>query len=1779
MMPFSGGDDYQAPNIPPPTVLAKLREAGLSHTEGSKSPRVIVEEDAKAIATPVRIHTPTESERARKMMEKTRRAYLGKAGVTAHSNTVSLSRLKNDGPMLRNLAKDMQHGYQHSGMVRDSGLLALRNVNDTVKGVLIQDQRRGRKVYKRVFMASEAVTWLLTYCKHKRFIVEKSGNWKVGDERTPKSTDPLAVVGNSSLKLSIEDTPKSVGRAVDRHDAVGMLQELLTQGIIFGAMEEKIVADNKSLFCFKDDIVREETNKKPTDVRELDLGLSPLDLSVKLLDLALELFRGVREGRVCIHNLHQVASQPKWKEFSQELTKLEKVDLKPLTHEKRLCFFLNIYNVLNMHACAVRLPSRSARSSRPSPASKSLSQLSSFDSSASLLSPSSAVFPPELPYPRSLMSPTISMSPQIFPVSESRRTSLGSVTYLYPSEYKKTLAFPPLNTTEVEILLKPSTSSSSSCASSPPSVTVSSCSTTSVNTEFPTPSPKAQESKESLLAVPSSSPPTDRSKESLSSSSSVSPAERNVLKGEEDENINSEARRQSLTLHEDCNTKQTPSEKKPHGEKRNSVGGKRNSIGGGDRKARTKSGSNRNSSSQAHSLTVTFEGVKDFWEPREHDQQPSVEVKINNKIMFRTSVEANSSSGGSGQKGKMSGRVEEIEINENIHVNVYYLSTDTTPCASCLIAVSQLLNSEQAEVGQDSETEEWFRVTRSNVTIGRVCLRFVLGRLEDSDRRNDPSSDEVEEECWGTNFRTDLLEQDDLCRSPPPFSKHSAASTPAASPSSHVSGPSPSTSLKPAVKSGFAYLTSWFSSEHAPSVASSSSTSRTSEHFSSCHSAGKFDLRDMLSAAAHHTHHHSSSNSLFSPVSRRLRLRSSFYQNSVYNIGGLWYSLYDLEHRVIRSTHSPLLLPELKKKIGSRLFKRTDPRREFVIDHWDTRVNFALGHGVVSSSCVRVIRSPAALDETLTLCVRDMLKHQLKLHLIAGPKLDLHSPVISRLLVCPPWVFHAFKADFGSPTQVLEWMLPHLPISLRMELCSQWQDAVQTYDQEADDAKLKKRKLTRRPPVPYSFTQDFDNSFYYDVSTTESKPRKCDCARGNDAEANSTPVVDLLALGLSDIPLQGVATIIDNPVLRWANKEREWFSHCVTWNDLIAIILDPEYSHPFQTTVRQFVSALKYQADITTFQMECDIMSCSGLSFVIKFLSSLYQLVCASCPLCDSNVDPDSLKPPPSVPGDFSIFQVDSSLSIQFNILRLLERRVFDEVFAVVFLWYQKRYIEADSALAIKRQQLEGVSLRHLGVEPPYLLSELRPDVSPLTCGCNNEQNVSVIATSTSQPSDLTEVVISVSSSFANASPPLSSSSVTTLSVITSSTGCSSETSGTFIASDHTVTAITAAAVPIEQASESTSNDDDTNSILPLQASTTIQNSSSSSSSFTDSSLSISFSPRTAVPTSITSHSAHFLADPLAASTLSPTEESTELADNLSEASSDFPPASDFSCFSPAATSSSSSSVSSSFSSTSLPSLVSCSAHDSSASITTATDSPSVPSSLLPFPSMSSLPVGASGVGSLDAMYSSAFTSPPSPSYPESASPPRFGSHVSSSLGQTPRLLSPLPSHSPLPSPSPIEHVSAPAPEPYLHPECVHGRPYADAIRLFNQLVRLKSPSVILGLLGSVIDKIDHSVVDYWHHPSNVSSRPKSISLTAEDIVVIFTYVLSKANPNALSSLTALGYFLSDYFERCLGMHSTHNESGTAFNDYYESVFLGPAGFSLASTQAATGYMNSVDNS
>jgi hypothetical protein len=139
---------------------------------------------------------------------------------------------------------------------------------------------------------------------------------------------------------------------------------------------------------------------------------------------------------------------------------------------------------------------------------------------------------------------------------------------------------------------------------------------------------------------------------------------------------------------------------------------------------------------------------------------------------------------------------------------------------------------------------------------------------------------------------------------------------------------------------------------------------------------------------------------------------------------------------------------------------------------------------------------------------------------------------------------------------------------------------------------------------------------------------------------------------------------------------------------------------------------------------------------------------------------------------------------------------------------------------------------------------------------------------------------------------------------------------------------------------------------------------------------------------------------------------------------------------------------------------------------------------------------------------------------------------------------------------------------------CVHGPPYATALSLLNSIQHLTGPSAVLAVLDRVVEEIDTAIVTYWHHSSNITRKPESISLNATDVVMILAYLLRRADMGVLQHLTALGFYLSDYFDTCLSTSAPSDAlPGTSFREHYASFFLGQAGFSLASLQAATGFL------
>jgi hypothetical protein len=224
----------------------------------------------------------------------------------------------------------------------------------------------------------------------------------------------------------------------------------------------------------------------------------------------------------------------------------------------------------------------------------------------------------------------------------------------------------------------------------------------------------------------------------------------------------------------------------------------------------------------------------------------------------------------------------------------------------------------------------------------------------------------------------------------------------------------------------------------------------------------------------------------------------NMYNDVMYDIDGSLYSLIDIERRIMRAGHSisKFLLPGTKHgAFGDHTFKRTSPKREFVFDDWDDRINFALTRATRSGPRVRVFTSADTLQSTLEECANDYVNEHLRITIgydlasaalaaasstpvpapsasvpIPPAKSSSSSSLPTSIAVAPPLspssagperkslsvvlpaLLEWHSADFGGVlSSVLKWLLPYIPLSLKVEMmvhCSvkQAQFAIEPFD-------------------------------------------------------------------------------------------------------------------------------------------------------------------------------------------------------------------------------------------------------------------------------------------------------------------------------------------------------------------------------------------------------------------------------------------------------------------------------------------------------------------------------------------------------------------------------------------------------------------------------------------------------------------------------------------------------------------------------------------------------------
>jgi hypothetical protein len=178
-------------------------------------------------------------------------------------------------------------------------------MRDPQQGLQLADRRWRLITYSRCFVGSEAVTWM-----------------------------------ESSLNVS-------------REEAVQLGQRLIDAGLIHHVTYSEPFADGYFFYAFQED---EESNVLNTKLiwdpvrRPRNPVIVAKELITRLAFLCEEYRQMSQPNEVDFEGLR---SSEAFRSYVFAAAELQRVDLGPLSHEERLCFFCNVYNALCLHAHVV----------------------------------------------------------------------------------------------------------------------------------------------------------------------------------------------------------------------------------------------------------------------------------------------------------------------------------------------------------------------------------------------------------------------------------------------------------------------------------------------------------------------------------------------------------------------------------------------------------------------------------------------------------------------------------------------------------------------------------------------------------------------------------------------------------------------------------------------------------------------------------------------------------------------------------------------------------------------------------------------------------------------------------------------------------------------------------------------------------------------------------------------------------------------------------------------------------------------------------------------------------------------------------------------------------------------------------------------------------------------------------------------------------------------------------------------------------------------------------
>ena len=146
--------------------------------------------------------------------------------------------------------------------------------------------------------------------------------------------------------------------------------------------------------------------------------------------------------------------------------------------------------------------------------------------------------------------------------------------------------------------------------------------------------------------------------------------------------------------------------------------------------------------------------------------------------------------------------------------------------------------------------------------------------------------------------------------------------------------------------------------------------------------------------------------------------RLFFYNHTCYSVGGLVYSLNDVEHGILRGNQKPFTA-------FRRAFSNGDQRLSNAVVVWDPRIHFALVRGTRSCPALRVYH-PENLEEALNAATREFCQRHVDVLPPAPAPPGGHGDGSTQVTL--PALFEWYREDFGGTDgEMLRWVSKYLP--------------------------------------------------------------------------------------------------------------------------------------------------------------------------------------------------------------------------------------------------------------------------------------------------------------------------------------------------------------------------------------------------------------------------------------------------------------------------------------------------------------------------------------------------------------------------------------------------------------------------------------------------------------------------------------------------------------------------------------------------------------------------------